>query len=145
MNADKTKYFVVSRSENAGRSSNMKIDNGHFEWLEEFRYLGTTLTSQNSVQVEMKNSLMPGNAWYHSVRIFCLPYCYPKFKSKIHRTVILRFVSYVIETCSLTLTDERRLRVFEYGVLSRIFWPKRDEVTGEWKKQHNEKVNDLYC
>ena len=44
-----------------------------------------------------------------------------------------------------TLREERRLRVFENKVLRRIFWPKRDEVTGEWRKLHNEELNDLHC
>jgi len=46
---------------------------------------------------------------------------------------------------SLTLREERRLRVFENRVLGRIFGPKRDEVSGEWRKLHNEELNDLYC
>jgi len=45
----------------------------------------------------------------------------------------------------LTLREERRLRVFENRVLRRIFGPKKDEVTGEWRKLHNEQLNDLYC
>ena len=49
------------------------------------------------------------------------------------------------ETWSLTLTEERRLRVFENGLLRRIFGPKRDDVTGEYSKLHNEELNDLYC
>jgi len=54
-------------------------------------------------------------------------------------------VLYGCETRSLTLREERRLRVFENRVLRRIFGPKRDEVTGEWRKVHNEELNDLYC
>ena len=54
-------------------------------------------------------------------------------------------VLYGCETWSLTLREERRLRVFENRVLRRIFGPKRDEVTGEWSKLHNEDLNDLYC
>ena len=54
-------------------------------------------------------------------------------------------VLYGCETWSLTLREERRLRVFENRVLRRIFGPKRDEVTGEWRKLHNEELNDLYC
>ena len=45
---------------------------------------------------------------------------------------------------SLLLRDERRLRVFENRVLRRVFGPKRDEVTGEWRKLHNEELSDLY-
>jgi hypothetical protein len=47
-------------------------------------------------------------------------------------------------TWSLTLRKERRLRVFENRVLRRVFGPMRDEVTGEWRKLHNEELNDLY-
>ena len=53
-------------------------------------------------------------------------------------------VLYGCETWSLKLREERRLRVFENGVLRRIFGPKRDEVIGEWRKLHNEELNDLY-
>jgi len=49
------------------------------------------------------------------------------------------------ETLSLTLREERNLRVFENMVLRRIFRPRRDEVTGEWRRLHNEELNDLYC
>jgi hypothetical protein len=59
------------------------------------------------------------------------------------RIIILPVVLYGCETWSLTLRDERRLRVFENRVLRRVFGPKRDEVTGEWRKLHNE-LNDLY-
>ena len=65
-------------------------------------------------------------------------------KIKIYRTIILPVVLYGCETWSLTLREERRLRVFENRVLRKVFGPKRDEVTGEWKKLHREEVNDLY-
>jgi len=54
-------------------------------------------------------------------------------KIKIYRTIILPVALYGCETWSLTLTEERRLRVFENRVLRRVFGPKRDEVTGEWR------------
>jgi hypothetical protein len=59
--------------------------------------------------------------------------------------IILTVVLYGCETWSLTLREERRLRVFESMVLRRIFGCERDEVTGEWRKLHNEELNDLYC
>jgi len=65
-------------------------------------------------------------------------------KIKIYRTVILPVVLYGCETWSLTLREERKLRLLENRVLRRIFGPKRDEVTGEWRKLHNEELNDLY-
>ena len=62
-----------------------------------------------------------------------------------HSTEILPDALYGCETWSLTLRAERRLRVFENRVLWRIFGPKRDEVTGKWRKLHNEEINDMYC
>ena len=64
-------------------------------------------------------------------------------KIKIYRTIILPVVLYGCEAWSLTLWEERKLRVFENMVLRRIFGPRRDEVTGEWRRLHNE-LNDLY-
>ena len=61
----------------------------------------------------------------------------------IYRTIILPVVLYGYETWSLTLREERRLRVFENRVLRRIFGPKRDKVTGEWRKLHNEELSGL--
>jgi len=60
-------------------------------------------------------------------------------------TIILPIVLHGCETWSRTLRGERKLTVFENRVLRRIFGPKRDEVSGEWKKLHNEEINDLYC
>ena len=65
-------------------------------------------------------------------------------KIKINRTKILPLVLYGCQTWSLTLREERRLRVFENRVLRRILGPKRDEITGEWRKLHNEELNVLY-
>ena len=64
---------------------------------------------------------------------------------KVYRTPILPLVLNGCETWSLTLREERRLRVLENRVLRKIFGPKRDEVRGEWRKLHNEELNDLYC
>jgi hypothetical protein len=58
--------------------------------------------------------------------------------------IFLPVVLYGCETWSLTLREEHRLRVFENRVLRRIFGPKRDEVTGEWRKLHNKELHDLY-
>ena len=65
-------------------------------------------------------------------------------KIKTSRTVILHVVLRGCETWSLTFREERRLRLFENRVLRRIFGPKKDEVTGDWRKLHNEELNNLY-
>ena len=64
-------------------------------------------------------------------------------KIKIYRTIIFPVVLYGCATWSLTLREEHRLRVFKNRALRKIFGPKRDGVTGEWKKLHNEELNDL--
>ena len=65
-----------------------------------------------------------------------------KLKIKIYRTIILSVVLYGCETWLQTLREEHRLRVLENRVLRRIFGPRRDEVTGEWRKLHNEELNN---
>ena len=64
-------------------------------------------------------------------------------KNNIYRTIILPVALYGCETLSLTLMEERRLRVIENRVLRRIFGPKRDEITSEWRKLHDEELNDM--
>ena len=123
----------------------MRTDNSNFERVEGFKYLGTILTNKHSIEEELKSRLRSGNACYHSVQNLLSSRLLSKnLKIKIYGTVILPVVLYGCETWSLTLRKERKLRVFENMVLRRIFGPKRDEVTGEWRRLHNEELNDLY-
>jgi hypothetical protein len=104
--------------------------------MEQFKYFGTTLTHQNSSQEEIKSRLKSGTACYHSVQNLLSSSLLSKnTKIKIYRTIIL----FGCETWSLTLREERRLRV-----LRRTFEPKRAEVTGEWRTLHSEGHYDLY-
>jgi hypothetical protein len=68
VNTDKTKYMVMSRDRNAGRVHGVMIDNSSIERVEEFKYLGASLTDQNSIQEEIKSRLNLGNASYYSVQ-----------------------------------------------------------------------------
>jgi hypothetical protein len=94
---------------------------------------------------EIKRRINLRNACCHSVQSL-LSSCLlsSKLKVKIYKTIILPIVLYGCETWSLTLTEEHRLRVFENRVLRGIFGPKRDEVTGEWRKLHNGELHNLY-
>jgi len=93
--------------------------------------LGTKLTNQNSIQEEIKSRLKSGNACYYSVQnLLSSRLLFKNLKIKIYRTIILPVVLYGCNTWSLTLREERRLRVFENRVLRRVFGPKKDEVTG---------------
>jgi predicted ABC-class ATPase len=134
-NADKTKYMVMSRDQNAGRSHSIKTDNSPFERVEEFQHLGTTLKNENSLQEEIKSRLKSGNGCYCSVDYLLLSSLPSKnIKIKINRTAILSVVLYGCETWSLILREESRLRMFEKKVLRRN---KREEVTREWRKLYN--------
>ena len=138
--------MVMSREQTAGLSHTMKVDNSSIERVEEFKYLGKTLTNQNYIQEEIKNRLKLGNACYYSVQnVLSSSLLSKNLKIKIYRTIILPTVLYGCETWSPTLREEHRLRVFENRVLRRIFGPKRDGGTGEWRKLHNEELNGLYC
>ena len=101
--------------------------------------------NQNSNEEEIKSRLQSGNACCHSVQNLLSSSLVSKIlKIKIYRTIILHFVLYGHGTWLLILRDECRLRVFENRVWRRIFVPKRDKVTGKWRKLHNEELNDLY-
>ena len=88
----------------------MRFDNFAFERVEVFKYLGKNLTNQNSIAEEIKSRLMSGNACYHSVQNLLLS---KNLKIKIYRNIILPVVLYGCETLSLTLREERKLRLFE--------------------------------
>ena len=137
-------YMVMSRDQNAGRNHSVRINNSTFERVEEFKYLGTTLTNQNSTGEEIKSRLMLGNACYHSVQNLLSSRLLSKnLKIKIYRNLIYPVVLYVCEIWWLTLREERKLREYENMVLRRIFGPRKEEVTGEWRRLNNEELNDL--
>ena len=145
VSGDKTKYMVMSRDQNAGRIHSVGTDNNTFERVEEFKYLRTTLKNQNPIAEEIKSRLRSGSACYHSVQNLLSSRLLSKnLKIKIYRTTILPFVLYRCENWSLTWREERKLRVFENMVLRRIFGARCDEVTGEWRRLHNEELHDLY-
>ena len=92
----------------------MNIDGRSFERVEELKYLGTTLTDQNSIQEEIKSRLKSGNACHYLVQnLLSSSVLSRNLKSKIYRTIILPDILYGNEILSLTLREERRLRVFE--------------------------------
>ena len=143
--ADKSKYMVMSRDQNAGRSHSIKTDNSFFERVEQFKYMGTNLKNQNCIREEIKSRLKSGNACYHSVQnLLSFGLLSINMKIKINRSVILSVVLYGCDTWFLMWREERRLRVFESRVLRKTLGPKRAEVTGEWRRLHKEELNDLY-
>jgi hypothetical protein len=106
-----------------------------------FKYLGTTVITQNLFQEEIKRRLNSGNACYHSIQNLLSSRLLSKnLRIRIYKTIILPVVLYRCETWFLTLREEHRLRAFENRVLRRIFGPRRDDLTREWTKLRNEEL-----
>jgi hypothetical protein len=134
----------MSRDHNAGQNSNVQIGNKSFEAVEQFKYLGRTLTNQNSLHKEINSRLKSANVYYLSVQnLFFSSSLTKNVKIKIHRNVILPVVLYGCKTWSLTLREECKPRVFENRMLRRIFGPKRDEVTRNWRRLHKNEPHAL--
>jgi hypothetical protein len=135
----------MSHNEKVEQKLGVKIANKSFEDVEKFTYLGTTLTDQNCMYKEIKSRLNSGIACYHSFQSLLISHLLSRnVKVKVLKTIILTVVLCGCETWCLQLREEHRLRVFENRVLRRIFEPKRDEVTGEWRNLHNEELHNLY-
>jgi hypothetical protein len=103
INAEKTKYMIMSRHLNSGQNQNVRTANESFENVAKFKYLGMTLTNQNDIYDEIKSRLNYGNICYYSVQNLLSSCLISKnLKSKIYKTVILPVVLYECETWSLT-------------------------------------------
>ena len=114
--------------------------------MEQFKYLGTILTNQNSIQEEIKSRLKSENACYLSVQnVLSSSLLSNNIKIKIEITIILPVVVSGCETWSFTMREERKLGVFGNRLMRRLFGPNGDEVAGDWKKLRNEELNDFYC
>jgi hypothetical protein len=123
----------------------VKIRDIPFGKLERFRYLGTTLTNKNCIHEEIKSRFKSENVCNHSLQNISSSSLLSKIaKIKIYRSLILPVVLEGFETWSVTLSEEYGLRVFENRVLRRILGPKKDEVTGEWRRLHTEQLYDLH-
>jgi sorting nexin-29 len=134
VNAEKTKYKLLSHHHSEEENHNTKTGDRSFKNMTQFKYLGTTVTNRNLIQEEIKRRLNLGNACYHSVQKLLSSHLLSKnLKIRIYRTIILLVVLYGCETWSLTLREEHRVRVFGNKVLRKIFGPKRDEVIGGWR------------
>jgi hypothetical protein len=113
INAERTTYISLFRSQNVGLNHDIKIANRSFENMAQFRYVGTTVLNPNLIQEEIKMRLNSGNAYYHSVQNLWVSRLLSKnVKIGMHKTIILPVVLYGCETWSLRLWEEHRLRVF---------------------------------
>ena len=146
-------YFHLSVSETKLHSHTDRRQERKVRMLQYLLFCVSNSLTVYSVKFGVKRALnlIPyyfhslGNACYYSVQNLLSSSLLSKtLKIKIYRNILLPVVLYGCETWSLTLREERRLRVFENRVLRKVFGPKRDEVTGKWRKLHNEELSDLY-
>jgi hypothetical protein len=124
--------MLMSRAQKIGQQHSINIANRSFEGVAKIKYLGTTGTDQNWLNEVINSILNSGNASYHLVQSL-LPFCLLSRNVKFLQNRNSTSSLYGCETWSQTLREEHRLRVFENRVLRRIFGPKWDEVTGEWR------------
>jgi hypothetical protein len=137
--------MVMSRDQNAGQNGYIQIGNESLETVEQFKYLGTTLTNQNSIHEEINSRLKSDNACYHSVHNRLSSSLLSKSENiKIYKTTILPVFLCGCETWSLALREDYRLRVFDNRVLMSRRGSKMDDLTGEWRRLHNKELYGLY-
>ena len=127
----------------------------------EYSHTGGDEKVRQQIQMDAVATLLVSHSYWDDQKFLCI-YKAPQFinvftKAQTMPNISYKYKYYYIQnynfasclygcgTWSLTMREERRLRVFENRVLRRIFRPERDEVTGEWRKLHNEELNDLYC
>ncbi|PSN39817.1 hypothetical protein C0J52_18431 [Blattella germanica] len=131
VNINKTKYMVTHRNASCNAKGQLMMTNeGNFEEVAEFKYLGALITNRNEIQKEIKHRLNSGSACYYALQgLLSSKRLSRNIKLKIYKTVIL---------------PEKRLRVFENKVLRKIFGAERDEETGEFRRLHNTELMNLY-
>lgn len=144
INKEKTEYMIAGR--HVGNLPQTKEVNGHlYKVVDKFKYLGTTINKNNSIEEEILIRLANANKSYFALNtIFKNKYLSRKSKIRILKTVILPVLLYGSEAWPLTKQIENKLQSFENKILRRIFGPIRDEITGLWRIRKNEDIWNLY-
>ena len=144
INEEKTKYLLVSRSKRPGHpSQNLTIDSFNFERVDEFKYLGGIITSENDSTPAIRERIAAGNrCLFGLAHIFRSKWVTANTKIQIYKTALRPVVTYGLETCTLTQQDEEILDVFERKVLRKIFGAKKENE--QWRKLYNHEIKELY-
>ena len=144
INTQKTKYMYTSTSKEEAQTENViKVRNHNFEKVNNFKYLGATITENNEILAEIKERITAGNkAYYSSHNMLKNKNISRKTKKNIYKTIIRPVVTYGSETWTLTKSAETVLNTWERKVLRKIFGPTKDE--NGWRMRTNKEVYDLY-
>ena len=144
INTQKTKYMYTSTSKEEAQTENViKVRNHTFEKVNNFKYLGATITENNEILAEIKARITACNkAYYSSHNMLKNKNISRKTKKNIYKTIIRPVVTYGSETWTLTKSAETVLNTWERKVLRKIFGPTKDE--NGWRMRTNKEVYDLY-
>ena len=142
INENKTKYLASSRTRQIGERF-MECNNYKFERVKDFKYLGSVITEDNNVEVDIKAKIAAGNRCYYALSQYLRSRTLSrKIKIQIYETVIKPVVLYGAETWVLTKKDEDLLSIWERKILRRIYGPVC--IDGEWRIRSNQELRDLY-
>jgi hypothetical protein len=144
INEEKTMYLLVSRNKRPGHpSQNLTIDSYNFERVDQFKYLGGIITSENDSTPAVRERIAAGNrCLFGLAHIFRSKYVTANTKVQIYKTALRPVVTYGLETCTLTQQDEKDLEVFERKVLRKIFGAIKENQ--QWRKLYNHEIQELY-
>jgi len=141
----KTKYITVDKSDQSREEGDLLTGNMKFEKVDEFKYLGTILTSDNNNKTEINRRLHAGNGCYYATNTLLKSRLLSRnTKVRIYKTIIKPVFTYGCETWVLTKGEENKFKVFENKVIRKIYGPKKDEETGGLRKLHNDELHALY-
>lgn len=142
VNAEKTKYMVISPNEARRRRENITIANMTFENVESFVYLGAELNSANKISSEIQRRIMAANrAYFANIKLLKSRLLSRTTKIKVYKTLIRPVATYGAETWNISAADANKLRVFERKIIRRICGPVLEER--EWRIRNNDEINEL--
>ena len=135
--------YTSTSKEEAQTENVIKVRNHNLEQVNNFKYLGATITENNEILAEIKERITAGNkAYYSSYNMLKNKNISRKTKKNIYKTIIRPVVTYGSETWTLTKSAETVLNTWERKVLRKIFGPTKDE--NGWRMRTNKEVYDLY-
>ncbi|KAL4103846.1 hypothetical protein QTP88_019181 [Uroleucon formosanum] len=146
INDKKTEYVIIGRRSREYRQGEfMETDHHKFKRTSHFKYLGSIITQDSDLKMEMDTRILMGNRCYFGLgSMFSSKILSTKLKIQLYMTLIRPVVLYGSETWTLRKVEETRLAVFERKILRRIYGPCIDSETGEWRIRHNDELKNLF-
>ena len=131
--------------ENTDKESLLEIDQHKFKRASHFKYLGSIITQDSDLKMEVDTRILMGNRCFFGLgSMFSSKILSTKLKIQLYMTLIRPVVLYGSETWTLRKVEETRLAVFERKILRRIYGPYIDSDTGEWRVCHNDELKNLF-